>query len=166
MHAPAAVANRFLELALREEVTLTNMQLQKLPFIAHGWSLALFNRPLIVDEARVWKFGPVYPQLYEALRRYGAGPVTELIHENDDDIFEDDRGPVIRGKFSPHEEKLLKTIWHAFKTYSGLELSALTHMKDAPWSVAKRLLGLNSVIPNAISRNYYKGLLEATANRS
>lgn len=151
-HVSAAVANRFLELARRDSKPLTNMQLQKLPFIAHGWSLALFDQPLIRDEARVWRFGPVYPKLYEALRRYGAGSVTDVICENDDNIYEDDRGRIVKGRFSPDEEKLLEAIWHAFKDYSGFELSALTHMKNAPWSQAKDLLGDRSVIPDSLSK--------------
>ena len=43
-HRPEAVANRFLELAGDEG--LTQLQIQKLVYIAHGWTLALYDQPL------------------------------------------------------------------------------------------------------------------------
>lgn len=162
MSKPAAIANKFLELARAENITLTNMQLQKLPFIANGYHLAIFDRPLIDEDARVWTYGPVYRTLYDALRRYGSGPVTEPIRENDDNIFADERGRVVKSQFSIDENRLMETVWNAFKTYSGAKLSALTHLPDSPWAVTKDFSGPNSIIPEIIIKNYYKRMLETS----
>jgi len=162
MFTPAAIANKFLEFARDEGRLLTNMHLQKLAFIAHGWNLALYRKPLIREEAKVWKFGPVYPELYNALSKYGSGAVTDLVHQNDDNVFfEVPRGPVVRAQITQQQEKLLKAVWDSFKTFSGLELSAMTHMDDSPWSIAKKQYGLNSSIPDDLSRSYYEDLVKA-----
>lgn len=48
--ASPAIANQFIPLALHDGRPLTNMHLQKLVFIAHGWNLAIRNLPLTEDD--------------------------------------------------------------------------------------------------------------------
>ncbi len=43
------IANEFIEKAKESKTELTNMQLQKLVYIAHGWASALLNDELIYD---------------------------------------------------------------------------------------------------------------------
>ena len=72
-----AVANEFIHLAKADGRSLTPLQLIKLTYIAHGWMLTLYGRPLIVDAVEAWKYGPVIPDLYQATRLYGAAYVTK-----------------------------------------------------------------------------------------
>jgi antitoxin SocA-like protein len=73
------VANEFIRLAEADGRALTPLQVIKLAYIAHGWMLALYQRPLISDSIEAWKYGPVIPTLYHALKKYGAGSVTGTI---------------------------------------------------------------------------------------
>src|SRR5437867_1299935 len=73
------VANEFLRAAWQSGRTLTNMQLQKLVYIAHGYTLAMTHDPLIRQSVEAWRYGPVIRDLYRALQKYGAGQVTEFI---------------------------------------------------------------------------------------
>ena len=47
VHSAVSVENEFFCLAKDEDKPITNMKFQKLPYIAHNWSLALLNQPLI-----------------------------------------------------------------------------------------------------------------------
>lgn len=78
-----AIANEFIRRARADGRSLTQMQLQKLVYIAHGWNLAVNGRPLTVDAPKAGDFGPVYTELWGALRHYGGDPVTRDIRNCD-----------------------------------------------------------------------------------
>ena len=59
VHTPLAIANAFIERALREEYPITHMKVQKLVYIAHGWSLGIRGEDLINENIMAWKYGPV-----------------------------------------------------------------------------------------------------------
>lgn len=43
VHSAVSVENEFFCLAKDEDKSITNMKFQKLPYIAHNWSLALLK---------------------------------------------------------------------------------------------------------------------------
>lgn len=55
-HDARAVANYMLAVAEKKGMTLTPMQVLKLVYLAHGWSLAWFGRPLIRDDVEAWDY--------------------------------------------------------------------------------------------------------------
>lgn len=120
-----AAANAFLALAKKSGRTLTNMQLQKLVYIAHGFTLATQNRPLVDENTEGWQYGPVIPSLYTSLRKYGNGKVTRDLPapeppqelENDTDVME-----------------IIKAVWEGYGNMSGAELSRITHEPHIPWN--------------------------------
>lgn len=162
-HDARAIANEFFDRAQRDGMRLTNMQLQQLPYIAHGWSLALRDEPIIKDIPQAWRYGPAYPVLRQALRRYGSGNVFEPICENDDDalafLSKDGRGRVVKTELSPDEALLLDAVWQNYKGYSPAQIAALTARNGTPWCKAKEEYGVYSSIPDDIIREYYTGLL-------
>lgn len=126
-YAPATIANYFFDKASAEGRALTPMQLIKLVYIAHGWHLGYFGQPLINEEVEAWKFGPVIGSLYRQLKHYGSGAVTQRIRTV---------SPPWTVQFDPNVQRLLDHVWNAYKGYSGLQLSTLTHQQGTPWYVA------------------------------
>ena len=135
------VANRFLDLASNEGRYLTQMQVQKLVYVSHGWHLAIFDSGLTKDEPEAWDYGPLYRSLWIAIRKYGNGPVTEKIRKEDFTIslsrsskntFFGNRG-ICQAAFSNDQERLIQRIFDVYGELSAFELSALTHQKDTPW---------------------------------
>jgi len=131
------------------------MKLLKLVYYAHGWSLALLNRPLIDEQVQAWKYGPVVASVYHAFKFFGEEPITELTAE-----FKDDGKaytPVVPS--NTDERKLLERVWERYGHFSGVQLSNMSHEADSPWSYAWRenTEGLRSyAIDNRQIERYFK----------
>jgi len=159
-HSVAAIANEFLKKARTEGRALTHMQLQKLPYIAHGWGSALLHEPLVSVTPQAWRYGPVYPTLYEALCRYGAGAVEDFVHENDGNCFARERGKIVEADLTDKEKKLINMVWEKYKTKGGIDLSAITHEQGTPWTRTVDEFGLQTQIPESFIVEHYAELLE------
>jgi len=124
-YSPAAIANYFLSKASQEGRTLTPMQLIKLVYIAHGWHLGYFDRPLISERVQAWKFGPVIDSLYHCLKQYGNGAITSFIPiPLQSSTMISDANSIA----------LLDHVWRSYSSYNGMQLSTMTHQPNTPWS--------------------------------
>jgi uncharacterized phage-associated protein len=146
---PATVANRFLELATERSKRLTPMQLIKLTYIAHGFSLAIFHRPLINEGVEAWRYGPVIPSLYRLLKNYGSGPVA---------------GPLARrwgrsDELDDSDRELVDDVFEKYGGLSGTQLSYLTHKKGTPWEKAYEPDVYGVELDESEIQSHYEGLL-------
>src|SRR4051794_38624318 len=115
------VANEFLRVAWQNGHSLTNMQLQKLVYIAHGYSLALVDLPLVKQPVQAWRYGPVIKTLYDSLRQYGAGTVTDMVNI------------LPSQQVSETFRALIDVVGDAYGRFSGPQLSTMTHRAGTPW---------------------------------
>lgn len=157
MSSSLAVANKFIELAQKENNnSLTNMKLQKLVYIAHGFSLAgtelgaLDSALLDQEDIYAWQFGPVIRNLYEHLRAYGRGEVTIPIPSNDQ----------VTDQKHVH---LIESIWRSYKHHDGFSLSNITHLPNTPWSQIWNQSPY-SVIPLGVIKEHYLQLVRNMQN--
>jgi uncharacterized phage-associated protein len=118
------IANQFIDLAAQENRKLTPMQLIKLSYIAHGFSLAIFKRALLKEGVEAWRYGPVIPGLYQRLKQFGSspvpGPVPPTIFERREDVDDEDKA-------------LLQVVYEKYGHFTGVQLSHLTHKPGTPW---------------------------------
>ena len=118
------VANYLIrEKEVEDGIPPTPMQLLKLVYIAHGWNLAINDRPLIRDRIEAWRYGPVVPNLYRDIKRWGNTPVEEPLSLPASGA----------GNLSPEEIEVLDEVLNAYGDLSGVQLSSLTHASDTPW---------------------------------
>lgn len=157
-HKTIEIANEFLCLAAEAGRDLTPMQLQKLVYLAHGWSLAIFDRPLAAETVEAWDYGPVYKSLYRSLKKYGAREVTTPINYGDDGEYNTKLGTPASAEFTPQHVALIKKIWQTYGRYEAFQLSALTHKDDTPWTQIYRSAGKSSPIPDELIRRYFLNL--------
>ncbi len=140
------IANEFITLAQQEGKKLTNMQLQKLVYIAQGYNLALLDQCLYFNNTHAWQWGPVIPNLYKKLQRYGPGFVSNRIN-----ILKD-----VVSSIPVKSKEIIAAVWDSYGSYTGEQLSSITHQSDSPWSVTwaeKRF----SIIPiKRITDHYLK----------
>lgn len=151
-HTAVEVANAFLNLAEKEGITLTNLQLQKLVYIAFGFYVAIFNERMFDDEIQAWNFGPVIPNLYHALKKYGADEVTAYLEDGN------------RIEENSPEMKVIESVWESYKDFNAIQLSNLTHDEGTPWSAVWDYAKRETTIPLDLIRSHYQRLFRTKVN--
>lgn len=155
-HRPEAIANEFL----RRSSGLTQMQLQKLVYIAHGWNLAVNGDALVDREPEAWDRGPVFPDLREHIKSAGSRPIDGLIHENDDNPFaffgHEGRGRAFEASLTDRERAVIDQVFNRYGRMGAFRLSDLTHMRNTPWhKTYYGEAGRNARISNDLIREHY-----------
>jgi uncharacterized phage-associated protein len=155
------IANEFIRRALADESALTQMQLQKLVYIAHGWNLAINGAPLTYDAPEAWEYGPVYKELRKALRDYGRSGVEREIRNGEfvPGVFADDPDGVATAHLVPDETAVIDRVYRDYGKYHAFQLSALTHRDGTPWTeVYRNGAGKFDDIPNEMIRDHFVDL--------
>ena len=140
------VANRLLELAAECGRALTPMQLLKLVYIAHGWMLGLYGRPLIRDEVQAWQYGPVIPTLYNAIRNFRSSPVQGPLQTRSGEAL------------GEQERDLVKQVFNVYGALTGPALSRLTHAQGTPWKAVWQPDCFGISISNDLIADHYARL--------
>jgi len=147
------VADAILRLAKAQGQALTPMQLVKLCYIAHGWSLALRGRPLFRNRIEAWQYGPVIPDLYHITKPYGRNPIPLNAIDTDG----------ITG-LSAADNEFVKKVFDQYGHFDGIKLSWMTHRPGTPWSqIRNPPLGVRreNIIPDELIERHYRELYHA-----
>lgn len=144
-YSPISIANAFLATAELEQRALTNMQLQKLVYFAHGWHLALKDEPLLNTDVKAWNFGPVIPPLYRALKQFGNGTVHGPIEKTGHDFTP---------PHDPFVQSLLQRVWAVYGHLTGGQMSTLTHEAGSPWDVTFKKKPFEQIPDDLISSHF------------
>src|SRR5260370_7382775 len=70
-----AVANELLDAAEDARSSIDPLQMQKLLYLAQGWTLGLTGDPLFREPIEAWEYGPVVPEIYHSVKMFGASPI-------------------------------------------------------------------------------------------
>ncbi|WP_347460883.1 type II toxin-antitoxin system antitoxin SocA domain-containing protein [Acinetobacter sp. ANC 7454] len=153
-HTALQVANRIIELGRSKTPAqhYTPMQLLKLVYIAHGWMLGICSTPLITEQVEAWKYGPVIPDLYQHVKKYGANPIFD---EKLGNFFQNMQS----SEFTNDENSILNFVVDTYGNIDGIRLSQITHAADTPWSNTFKN-GWGDVIPTDLIAHHYRQLLE------
>ena len=141
-HDPCQVANYFIERSIAEDKPFTPLQIQKLVFFAHAWTLAFHCQPLLEREFEAWTYGPVMPAIYHNLSYYGGSPVTKSILARDI-------------PFNKHEESILSQVYDLYGEFDGIQLSAMSHTPGGPWDKIWRKYNRPAVIPDKLIEKHF-----------
>ena len=129
---------------------ISNMKLQKLVFFSQLVSaLTHADGTLHRDDTHAWDYGPVVPKLYRILRDFRGDPlsfsdprVKEVFDAQNPEKIED-----------PEALGLLESVWAKFRNWTAVQLSALSHRRNSPWSVVYSQTPYEVITP-AIMRKY------------
>lgn len=149
MYSPVQVANKFIELGVAAGAPITQMQAQKLTYIAHGISLGHRGQSLLTDPVCAWRYGPVVPSLYHMLKQFGSTRINQKVN------------PYTTASYPlPLDDYANQLITNAFQTYgkySAEVLSEFTHREGTPWRLTYS--AGKTIIDNDLIQNYYERLM-------
>ena len=127
-HCPLLVADY---LVARSGGRLTPLQVIKLTYIAHGYSLAINGEPLVDEAVEAWRHGPVVPSVYHRAKRCGGGRIERLLYSGaragEADGAEFERIPA-RGR------AVLDAVLDEYGGFTGPELVGMTCGPGSPWA--------------------------------
>ncbi|MDE0305486.1 MAG: DUF4065 domain-containing protein [Albidovulum sp.] len=135
------IANWFVRRANQDGRVLSIMSLLKLSYIAQGWHLEIYDRPLFHNRIEAWQYGPVIPDVYAAFRKQGIKPTKVL--ENYSGVLDSDC------------ERFLEQIYKIYGDMPPMRLSKLTHVAGGPWDSSIKFGGIYSEIPNELIKRHY-----------
>ena len=124
------VANTILDRLDEIGSSATQLQLYKMLYFAHGWSLALNGRPLVSQQFEAWNHGPVIGVVRDAFKKFGSTQITDRAEKLN----------IFTGEFvavDPLEDEadreFIYRIVDSYHSYDGWHLSELTHEQGSPW---------------------------------
>ena len=129
MISPCYVANNFIEKALKENISITPLKLQKLVYFLYRSYLVATNNQLFTERFETWTYGPVVPSLYSEFNSYGDRTIKTFAKDSQENIFMVNETGIFK--------KCIDDVWENYKDYSGMELSRITHKPGTAWSKAK-----------------------------
>lgn len=150
MYSSVDVAWEMIQVAKRKGVALSQLQLQKLVYVAHGYLLGFKNKPLIRDEVEAWAYGPKIIQIYRAFKEYGDAKIrfkadTEIKTELDGDL--DAIGVIDR-------------VLEMYGDLDAVKLVTLTCQPNTPWDEVWNKQGGNRYnscpISNDLIKNHFR----------
>ena len=148
MYDVLTVADTILKIAKSRDRKLTPMQLMKLVYIAHGWSLGMRNIDLFQNRIEAWQYGPVIPDLYHATKQFGRRPIPfEMV------------GDAATVSVSPADNDFLVDVFEKYGHLSGPQLSYLTHQSGTPWERVYQAGSRGIEIPDLLIQEHYKDML-------
>ncbi len=158
------IANFFIEKGIENCRPVTQMQLHKLIYFAHGWNLAINSTPLISEDIQAWKFGPVIPIVYHAFKEFGALPITRPTREVTEEF--ESVTPAVPAS-DTESIALLDRIWKVYGGLSAVQLSEMSHEPGGPWenTVKDDPDKKHKIIPKTLIQEFFTDRAKANAGR-
>lgn len=146
------VAQSFLDLAKVEQTPLTPAKLHHLVYFAHGLHLGAYGSPLADETPTAWEFGPVVPELYNALWQFKTAHVPYDL-------------PLVGGtnvdRKSTHY-KIIEAVWRSYQSKTDLELKQIAMSDGSPWEATwSRTESRYGPIAPKVIEGYYAARLNA-----
>jgi len=161
---------------------LTPLQVNKLAFILHGWTLGLLERPLFDNSPKriqAWRYGPVVVGIYRTLKPFGNNLVTidhiktRYQYGKDDPSKYEDVISVDIEEFMQKDKDAtghLDWVYDIYSDLDGGQLISYTHRRGGPWDQCRargfEVLGLRGErhIPDDVIHTYYKEYIKNNLN--
>ena len=105
---------------------ITNLLLQKVLYYVKAISEIFEGESIILEPCEAWKFGPVFPSVYEKYREYGKQEIEINLSKE-----------YVNELLSEKEKQVTDYVMNTFGIYNAWFLKDLTHLEE-PWIAARK----------------------------
>ena len=134
--------------------TITQIELQKLLYLAQMTHLGEYDRPALAARFEAWKFGPASRMLHKELKRFGADPIPSTAIPSNLDVLEGT------------EKTILDRTIRELSGRPASELIGITHWKEGAWAQTYDPRDWSIEIPETLMRQEYLDRLELATHAS
>ncbi|HAB65833.1 MAG TPA: hypothetical protein DCE23_00550 [Firmicutes bacterium] len=113
------------------------LKLQKLLYLAQGFSFAFYDRELFEDNIEAWVHGPVVPIVYHEYSSFKYNPISMNYELND---------------FSKDDQDVLNYVKDNYAKYDSKFLEEMTHNQE-PWLMSRDGLDPDEKSDKTISKS-------------
>lgn len=117
---------------------ITNLLLQKILYYVKAISILFEGNTIIPEPCESWKYGPVFPSVYEKYKDFGKQEI--VLHLSDE---------YVNGLLSEKEKQITEFVLKTFGIYNVWFLKDITHCEE-PWIEARNGIDDNDVSHNRI----------------
>jgi len=145
--SPLDVAGFFLK-ASEDGRGISNLQLNKMTYLSHGWYWGNREEPLITTELpEAWKYGPVYRSIFNMFGRFGGEIIPAYMH----------RSVSLQSVDLSEDIEFLEVVWDKYKDWNPWSLVKTLHEKGSPWHVIWNSKDgrTGKPIPDELTKAYY-----------
>ena len=142
------IANTIILTGRKQSMRFNQMQLQKLVYLCHGWSLALQDKPMTHDMPVAMKYSINYLEIARAFHLCGVGKIRNqsqhVVVENQTSMMTD------------VDIQIIEQVVKSYGNFRESQLSALTHSISTPWHITyNNGQGLMNSIQNNLIQEYF-----------
>ena len=123
---------------------ITNLLLQKVLYYVKAISELFEGKSIIMEPCEAWKFGPVFPTVYEKYREFGKQEIEVNLSKE-----------YVNELLTEEERNIVDYVINTFGIYSAWFLKDLTHHEE-PWIAARKGLSEDDASRNQMDENIIK----------
>lgn len=117
MYSVQEIADWFLN-----KESMSHKKLEKLLYLAYGYTFAILNRKLFDEQFYAQVHGPIVKPIYNQYQDYGLSEIGKIN---------------IKPKFDADTEDVLEQVWQVYGKYDGIELESIVR-QTMPWQKARQ----------------------------
>lgn len=151
-----SVANFILDACDTLHRPITHLALQKIIYFCHGWHLAKYSRPLVVDCPEAWAHGPVFRPVFDQFKDCRRQTINKRAL-----IFDFISGEHLLAKMPIQSdlETFLMQIVRYYIQFSAITLREMSHEQGGPWrtvwDLGKSGSKVGMKIPNSLIQSHF-----------
>ncbi|WP_258105309.1 Panacea domain-containing protein [Marinoscillum sp. MHG1-6] len=143
MYKASTLAHFFVYKSQRTQIPVTPHKIEFMVYFAHGWHLAIDGRPLILEEVKAWRHGPVVASVHKFYSKnsrniYGTLKLDEIKSMKTKDL------------------QFLEGIWMYYSHLNEVEMLSLCLESGTPWNQTYEKSSNELTIENSIIEQHYR----------